>query len=88
MSNRGHDSIAVYAIDAQSGELKRVQIAKTTGQEPRNFVFDPTGRWLIAENQNSDTIVTFAIDQTTGELSPTDKKISVGKPVCIRFERK
>ncbi len=88
VSNRGHDSIAVYAIDAQSGELKRVQIAKTTGQEPRNFVFDPTGRWLIAENQNSDTIVTFAIDQTTGELSPTDKKISVGKPVCIRFERK
>lgn len=85
VSNRGHDSIAVFRIDQTTGMLSTVEIEKTTGQEPRNFVFDPSGKWLIAENQNSDTIVTFAINQATGAISPTGHMINVGKPVCIRF---
>lgn len=88
VSNRGHDSIAVYTIDQQSGKLTRVEIEKTAGEEPRNFVFDPSGKWLIAENQNSDTIVVFTIDQSTGALAPTGNRITVGKPVCIRFATK
>ena len=85
VSNRGHDSIAVYAIDQQNGRLTTVEIEKTGGQEPRNFVIDPSGRWLLAENQNSDTVVVMKIDPTTGALTRTQGSISVGKPVCIRI---
>ncbi|MCP4786102.1 MAG: lactonase family protein [Fuerstiella sp.] len=85
VSNRGHDSIAVYAINQENGTLTIVEIEKTGGQEPRNFVIDPTGRWLLAENQNSDTVVVMKIDATTGALTRTKSKITVGKPVCIRM---
>jgi len=85
VSNRGHDSIAVFKIDQSSGKLAPVEIEKTTGQEPRNFVFDPSGKWLIAENQNSNTVVVFRIDETSGAITPTNNRIQVGKPVCIRF---
>ncbi len=85
VSNRGHDSIAVYAINPQNGTLTTVEIEKTGGQEPRNFVVDPTGQWLLAENQNSDTVVVMKIDPTTGALTRTQSTISVGKPVCIRI---
>jgi 6-phosphogluconolactonase len=85
VSNRGHDSIAVYAINQKNGRLTNVEIKKTGGQEPRNFVFDPSGRWLLAENQNSDTVVVMKVDTTTGGLTRMQSTISVGKPVCIRI---
>lgn len=85
VSNRGHDSIACYAIDPASGKISLVAITSTEGQEPRNFVIDPTGKWLLAANQNSDTVVVFAIDPQTGSISPTPNRISVGRPVCIRM---
>ncbi|MDG1893274.1 MAG: lactonase family protein [Fuerstiella sp.] len=85
VSNRGHDSIAVYDIDQKNGRLTMVDIEKTAGREPRNFVIDPTGRWLLAENQNSDSVVVMKIDTATGALTPTLSTISVGKPVCIRI---
>jgi 6-phosphogluconolactonase len=84
-SNRGHDSIAVFQMNQQSGELTRVQVESTQGKTPRNFVVDPTGNWLLAENQGSDTIVVFAIDAVTGKLTPTGQIVSVPVPVCIRF---
>ena len=61
------------------------EVVKTGGKEPRNFCIDPTGKFLLAENQNSDTIVVFEIDAKTGKLTPTGQKVNVGKPVCIRF---
>lgn len=84
-SNRGHDSIAVFAIDASKGTLTPVEIASTQGKEPRNFQIDPTGTLLFAANQKSDNIVVFKIDQQTGRLTPTGEKIEVSTPVCVKF---
>lgn len=84
-SNRGHDSITVFAIDAANGKLTTVQNEPTGGKNPRNFAIDPSGRWLLAENQDSNSIVVFAIDPQTGKLKATGTTASVPKPVCIKF---
>jgi 6-phosphogluconolactonase len=84
-SNRGHDSIAVFAVDRKSGKLTLVEIQSTQGRTPRHFVIDPTGRWLLAENQASDSVVVFAIDAGSGKLKPTSQSITIGSPVCAVF---
>jgi 6-phosphogluconolactonase len=84
-SNRGDDSIAIYAIDQTKGTLTQVAITHTGGKEPRSFEIDPTGALLFAANQKSDNIVVFKIDQKTGQLTPTGKVLDVGAPVCIKF---
>ncbi len=84
-SNRGHDSIAIFAIDPTSGKLTSVGFEPTQGKNPRNFAIDPTGAFLFAENQDSDTIVVFRIDPQTGALKPTGQVVLIGKPVCIRM---
>ncbi len=85
VSNRGHDSIAVFAIDEQTGRLTPAGHASTLGNTPRNFAFDPSGTFLYAANQNSDTIVHFRVDRETGQLTPTGDVTEVGSPVCILF---
>jgi 6-phosphogluconolactonase len=84
-SNRGHDSIVIYAIDEATGRLSYVGHQSTQGQKPRNFAIDPSGTYLLAANQDSDTIVSFRIDAETGKLTPTGHVASVPMPVCIRF---
>ena len=84
-SNRGHDSIAVFAADTKTGKLTLVGHESTRGKTPRHFAIDPSGKWLLAENQDSDSIVVFRIDQETGKLSPNGKKVEVGAPVCVQF---
>jgi len=84
-SNRGHDSIVVFAIEPQQGTLTQVDDVPTGGQEPRHFALDPTGRFLLAENQNSNAIVEFRVDQATGKLMPTGETLSVPSPICISF---
>lgn len=84
-SNRGHDSIVVYMIDAATGRLTHVQNEPTQGKTPRHFGIDPTGAWLLAENQGSDTVVVFGIDAKTGRLNPTGQSIEVPSPVCAVF---
>ena len=84
-SNRGHNSIAVFEIDPQTGKLTLIQNEPTQGETPRNFALDPSGRYLLAENQNTDTIVVFRIDAETGRLTPTGQKLDVPTPVCIRM---
>ena len=84
-SNRGHDSIAVFAVDQKSGKLTFVEHQSTQGRTPRHFAIDPTGHWLLAENQGSDSVVVFAIDADTGKLKPTGQSISIGSPVCAVF---
>jgi 6-phosphogluconolactonase len=84
-SNRGHNSIAVFAVDKKSGELERVQNAPIEGKIPRNFVVDPTGKFLLAAGQDSNTIAIFSIDQSTGKLTYTGKSLQAFKPVCLRF---
>jgi 6-phosphogluconolactonase len=84
-SNRGHDSIAVYAVDAASGILTLVEHQSTLGRTPRGFALDPSGRWLLAGNQSSDNIQVFRVDPATGRLTPTEWKIEVGSPSCFVF---
>jgi 6-phosphogluconolactonase len=84
-SNRGHDSIAIFAVDQKTGKLTFVEHQSTQGRTPRHFAIDPTGRWLFAENQASDSVIVFAIDAGTGKLKPTGQTVSVGAPVCAVF---
>lgn len=86
-SNRGHDSLTVFAVDQASGRLTFVQNEPTGGSTPRGFGIDPTGRWLLAANQRSDSVVVFRIDQASGRLAPAGTRISVGAPVCVTFLR-
>jgi 6-phosphogluconolactonase len=84
-SNRGDDSIAIYAIDPAKGTLKQIADVPTGGKEPRSFAIDPTGKFLFVANQNSDNIVIFRIDRKSGQLTPTGEKLGVPSPVCIKF---
>jgi len=84
-SNRGHDSIAVLAIDRQSGKLSRVQIAPSGGATPRNFTIDPTGKHMLVANQDSNNIVLFDRDPKTGKLTPVGKTVTTPSPVCLIF---
>jgi 6-phosphogluconolactonase len=84
-SNRGHDTIALFAVGPKDGAAVRVENFSTLGKTPRNFRIDSTGVYLLAENQDSDTIHSFRIDSATGFLKPTGHSISAQKPACIKF---
>ncbi|HEV8634779.1 MAG TPA: lactonase family protein [Chloroflexota bacterium] len=86
-SNRGHDSLVIYAINQANGRLSLVGWESTQGKVPRNFGIDPSGTLLLAANQNSDTIVPFRIDQNTGKLTATGAVTSTPTPVCVLFGR-
>jgi 6-phosphogluconolactonase len=85
VSNRGNESIAVFAIHPGNGALTLVGHVPTGGKEPRHFAIDPSGEYLLAENQLSDGIVEFRIDRATGKLTATGEVVSVPSPVCVAF---
>jgi 6-phosphogluconolactonase len=85
MSNRGHNSIAVFAIDRDTAMLAPVQLASTEGDWPRNFAIDPSGDFLIVANQRSDSIHSFRIDAASGRVTSTGHRISLPAPVCVRY---
>jgi 6-phosphogluconolactonase len=85
VSNRGHNSIAVFSVAEPTGALALEQLVSTDGDWPRNFSLDPTGRWLLVANQRSGSIVVFARDMRSGRLTPTRERIEVPSPVCLRF---
>jgi 6-phosphogluconolactonase len=84
-SNRGYDSIAVFAIDHKNGTLKNVKFDPTQGKMPRSFALDPSGEWLAAANQGSDNVVIFRVDRKTGHLTPTGQVLHVFSPTCVMF---
>ena len=84
-SNRGHDSIALFALDAESGMPRLVECRPTGGKTPRNFTVDASGRWLLAANQDSDTITVFRIDPATGKLTREGDALEAPAPVCIEL---
>ena len=84
-SNRGHNSIAVFAIDETAGKLAYVENVSTQGRTPRSFGIEPAGRYLLAANQDSDSVIVFRIDPKTGRLTPTGNRVEVGAPVCLKF---
>jgi len=83
-SNRGHDSIAIFAV-TDDGTLAPVGWEPTQGKTPRFFGIEPSGAWLYAANQNSDTIVTFRVDQGSGMLAATGHVVKTGSPSTIVF---
>ena len=85
VSNRGHNTIAAFAIDQKTGKLDFIEREPTQGKTPRNFGIDPSGKFLIAANQSSDNVVVLKINQNTGSLDPTGHQIKVPAAVCIRF---
>jgi len=84
-SNRGDDSIAVFGIDAATGNLAFLQRVPTQGKNPRHFSIDPSGKLLFAANQNSGNIVIFNLDPATGRLAPSGKVLESVSPVCVKF---
>jgi 6-phosphogluconolactonase len=84
-SNRGHNSIAVFAVDSETGALTAVEHVSTTGKTPRNFAIDPTGKYMFVANEDSNNIVIFRIDAQTGRLTPTGQILKARAPTCVRF---
>jgi len=84
VSNRGHNSLAAFNVDAASGGLMRVGVYPSGGDWPRNFAIHPDGKYLLAANQYSGNVVVFQI-HPDGSLSPTGEEIHVPSPVCVLF---
>jgi 6-phosphogluconolactonase len=84
-SNRGHNTITLFAVDDAAGTLRWVDNTSTRGKTPSGFGIDPTGNYLLAGNQDSDSVVTFRIDQQTGRLSTVGEPLAIGSPACVQF---
>jgi len=85
VSNRGHDSIAIFSVDAETGRLTATGHTPSGGKTPRNFNLTPDGRWLVTANQNTGNVCVYRVDEKTGQLTPTEHKLSVEKPVRVLF---
>lgn len=85
VSNRGHNSIAIFAIDPKTGHLKPVGHQPTEGRTPRCFKLDPSGTFMLAANQDTDNVVSFRVDRKTGKFTPTGHSVRVSMPVCIQY---
>ncbi len=82
-SNRGHDSIAVFAFDEAAARLNPLQHASTGGKVPRDFALDPSGKLLVAANQQTNALLSYRLDASSGRLEPTGERLELGTPVCI-----
>jgi 6-phosphogluconolactonase len=84
-SNRGHDSIAIFRIDGESGRLTPSGHQPSGGKGPRNFGIDPTGAWMIVGNQGTDNAIVLRIDPASGALTPTGQTFEAPAPICFKF---
>lgn len=84
-SNRGYDSIAVFAVDSETSLLSLVEITETKGKYPRDFVIDPTGNYVIVPHEGSDNMTIFSRDKNTGKMTKLDQEYTVPSGVCIKF---
>lgn len=85
VSNRGHNSLAIFQCDEATGRLTAVGHQSSGGKTPRNFNIDPSGGYILAANQDSNNVAVLKIDTNTGKLTATGNSIDVGRPVCVRF---
>ncbi|WP_055108524.1 lactonase family protein [Paenibacillus ihumii] len=83
-SNRGHDSIVVFAIDQGSGKLSLVQHISSEGGHPRHFALTPAGDYLVAANRDSNNLAVFRVNQADGKLAFTGQTVEISKPVCVQ----
>jgi 6-phosphogluconolactonase len=86
-ANRGHDSLAMYAVDLSTGKLSLIGHQSVLGRTPRDFTIHPSGRLLVVANQDSDALTVFRIDQQTGKLTDTGQRGEIGTPMCAKFAR-
>ena len=86
-SNRGHDSVAVYSVDAKTGELTLRQRVPSRGKVPRYFTFDPTNHWLVVSNQEGGSVAVFSVDEKSGELAPRGEPVAIPRPMAVAFLR-
>ncbi|CAM5767670.1 6-phosphogluconolactonase [Labrys miyagiensis] len=84
VANRGHDSIAVFAVDSEGG-LTLEHNVPSIAQFPRHFAIDPSGNFMVVAGQNNDKLVVFAVSRDTGELTPTGIEVQTGTPTCVAF---
>ena len=84
-SNRAETTITLFSVDKEKGTLRRMAYESTFGREPRNFTIDPTGNWLLVGDQDSNCIVVYRIDKTTGDLKPMRRRIPVPLPTYLRI---
>jgi len=85
-SNRGNaNDIVQYAIDADNGTLTFISRTSSLGKGPRDFAIDPSGKFLVVANQNSDSIIVYRLDPATGKPTTVVTRIQVGNPVCLKF---
>ena len=84
-SNRGHDSLAVFAAERDSGRLRAAGEAGAGGRTPRHFALDPSGRVLLVAHQDSDSLALFRLDAASAMPIATGAKVGVSKPVCVLF---
>ena len=86
-ANRGHDSIAAFKIDPDSGNLSFVELEAVRGSHPRDFNIDPSGKWLLAAGRDSNTISVFRINPDSGRLAYTGQTVNSPSPICIVFQQ-
>ena len=84
-SNRGPDTLAVFARDPLHGTLTPVEIVPCGGSQPRNFALSPDGRWLLCANRATNNVVVFRVDPATGRLIQTPNQATIGQPICVLF---
>jgi 6-phosphogluconolactonase len=86
VSNRGHNSVAVFKVDPATGKLSEAGHATSADvKTPRNFNLDPTGSWMLVASQDGDNVAVFRVDPETGMATATGDKVTVGRPVCVKF---
>ena len=85
VSNRGHDSLAIFEFNQGTGKLSALPHQKTHGKTPRNFAIDPKGVFLQTANQDSNNIATFRINESTGKLTFIRQITDIPKPVCLKI---
>ncbi len=83
--NRGHNSIAIFSVNSETGELTFVEHTSTEGDWPRDFSLDPSEKFIVASNQESDNLVLFERDEATGRLTLIQSDVKVPEPVCVKF---
>jgi 6-phosphogluconolactonase len=84
-ANRGHDSIAAFRIDPQSGKLAFIEHESIRGCHPRNFNVDPTGNFLVVAGRDSNTLSVFRINAETGGLAYANSVVNSPSPICVEF---
>jgi 6-phosphogluconolactonase len=87
-TNREAESnIAIFSINPTKGTLKNIGYQPTLGKEPRNFMLDPSGNWLLVANQDSNEVVVFKVDKKTGLIEPTSQRLKIPSPSCLKMVR-